>query len=198
MGSDPPQNQDLPHCMEAIVLKALQQQDRSRQGWEELRGGGEPPMSDLQVFLENMIAEVRQHGILLAQLAVHPVTRRELQTAAPDATQRIPCWMEAKVFGPPLMTPQLFVRGLAQLLGEQRRWFERVVDEQVVDPEPIERVLAEAPVPAGTEEEDLTELTEAVGEAMKAHLRALLGIAHDLDDRLRAMLGIGPEASDAA
>jgi hypothetical protein len=196
MGSEPPQDHELPNCMEAAVLKALRQRGRSREGWEELRSEGEPPMSDLQVFLENMIGEVERHGLILARLAVVPTTRKELQASARGAVGRIPAWMNAAVYGPPLMTPHLFLRGMAQLLGEQRKWFERVLQEQVADPEPIEEVLAEAPVPAGSEEEELAEITEGVGQAMAGHLRALLDIAHDLDNRLRALLGTGQQASD--
>lgn len=196
MGSDPPQDEKLPSCMEAVVLKALRLRGPSRERWEELRDEDDPPMSDLQAFLENMIGEVERHGLILAQLAIVPATRSELQASARGAIERIPAWMNAAVYGPPLMTPHLFARGMAQLLGEQRVWFERVLHEQVADPEPIEEVLDEAPVPAGAEEEELGEITEGVGHAMAAHLQALLDIAHDLDDRLRALLGTGPQASD--
>lgn len=196
MASDPPQDQDLPNCMEAVVLTALQRRGRSREGWEELREEGEPPISDLQAFLENMIGEVEQYGLILAHLAVRPATRRELQASARGAVERIPAWMNAAVFGPPLMTPHLFVRGLAQLLAEQREWFERVLHEQVADTAPIEGILAAAPIPAGTEEEATVEITRGVGEAMAAHLQALLDIARDIDDRLRAPHGSGPQAAD--
>jgi hypothetical protein len=196
MGSEPPQDQELPSCMEALVLTALRRRRRSREGWEELRGEDEPPMSDLQVLLENMIGEVEQHGLILAQLAVSPATRSELRVSARGAVDRVPAWMNAAVYGPPLMTPQLFVRGLAQLLGEQRKWLERVLHEQVADPAPIEEALAEAPIPEGGEDETIGEIMHGVGQAMTAHLRALLDIARDIDDRLRALLGAGPPAAD--
>lgn len=196
MASDSPQENALPLCMEAIVLEALKSGRRTREEWEELRKEDEPPMSEFDVFLENMVGEVERHGKLLAYLAVAPETRATLKERAEGAVDRIPAWMEASVFGPPLMTPRLFMRGLAELLTEQREGFETVIEDQVVEAEPLERVLAESPVPKGTDDESDREITKGVGHAMTAHVQALLDIAHDLDKRMRALLGPDPDSAD--
>lgn len=196
MANDLPQGNALPHCMEAVVLEALKRGGRTREEWEKLREEDEPPMSEFDVFLENMIAEVERHGKLLAQLAVVPETRAELKERAEGAVDRIPAWMEASVFGPPLMTPHLFMRGLAELLAEQREGFETVIEDQVIEAEPLERLLAESPVPKGTGDEPDGEITKGVGQAMTAHVQALLDIAHDLDRRMRGLLGRGSDPAD--
>lgn len=182
---------EQPQSMEMVVVKTIAGAAKSREVWETERGEDEPPMSDLQILLENMTEIVRRHGVILAQLAISPRTRAELQRSMPGAIKRIPAWLEAKVYGPPLMTPGLFVRGLAQLMGEHRVAIERVVGEQVLRPEPIEESLAEAPLPAGGEDEPNSELMAAVRKAMGAHLDALVDIARDLDQRLAALLNPG-------
>jgi hypothetical protein len=196
MADDLPQENALPQCMEAIVLEALESGGRTREEWEELRKEDEPPMSEFDVFLENMVGEVEQHGKLLAQLAVVPETRAALKERAEGAVDRIPAWMEASVFGSPLMTPRLFMRGLAELLAEQREGFETVIEDQVIEVEPLERVLAESPVPKGADDESDSEITKGVGHAITAHVQALLDIAHDLDKRMRALLGSDPDSAD--
>jgi hypothetical protein len=196
MANELPQDKELPNCMEAIVLEALKTGRRTREEWEELRKEDEPPLSDFDVILENMVGEVERHGKILAQLAVVPETRARLKERAEGAVDRIPAWMEASVYGPPLMTPRLFMRGLAELLAEQREGFESVIEDQVIEAEPLEQVLAESPVPAGSDDESDSEITKGVGHAMTAHVQALLDIAHDLDKRMRALLGPGPDSAD--
>lgn len=196
MADEMPQDNELPNCMEAIVLEALEKGGRTREEWEELRKEDEPPMSDFDVFLENMVGEVERHGKILAQLAVVPETRARLMERADGAVDRVPAWMEASVFGSPLMTPRLFMRGLAELLTEQREGFEAVIEDQVVEAEPLERLLAESPVPEGTDDESDSEITQGVGHATTAHVQALLDIAHDLDRRMRALLGSEPDSTD--
>jgi hypothetical protein len=196
MANELPQDNELPNCMEAIVLEALSKGRRTREEWEELRKEDEPPMSDLDVFLENMVGEVERHGKLLAQLAVVPETRAQLMERAEGAVDRIPAWMEASIYGPPLMTPRLFMRGLAELLAEQREGFETVIEDQVVEAEPLEQVLADSPIPKGDDDEADGEITQGVGQAMTAHVQALLDIAHDLDKRMRALLGPDPDSAD--
>jgi hypothetical protein len=173
-----------PLSMEMVVVKAITAAPMSREGWEELRGPDLPPMSEQEVFLENMTEIVKRHGVVIAQLAIAPETRAELQTSMPDAVERVPAWLEAKVNGPPLMTVRLFIRGLAQLMGEHRAAIERVVAEQVREPGPIEALLAAAPLPAGSEGESDSELIGAIGLAIGAHLEALVAIARDLDERI--------------
>jgi hypothetical protein len=196
MANELPQDNELPHCMEGIVLEALNKGKRTREEWEELRKEDEPPMSDIDVFLENMIGEVERHGKILAQVAMIPETRAWLMERADGAVDRVPAWMEAAIFGSPLMTPRLFMRGLAQLLSDQREGFEAVIEDQVIEAEPLEQVLAESPVPLGTDDESDSEITQGVGRAMVAHVQALLDIAHDLDKRMRAVLGRNPDSAD--
>lgn len=49
------------------------------------------------------------------------------------------------------------------------------------DPEEIEEVLADAPVPAGTDAETRSELFDGVSQVLTAHTKALAGIAYDLE-----------------
>jgi len=184
-----PRGDGAPQSLEEIVVQTLQGAIRSREGWEELRGEDEPPMSDVQVFLENMISEVRQHGLVLSRIAMAPATREELQASMPDAIDRVPAWMEAKVFGSPLMTPRLFLRGIAQLMAVQRTAIERVAAEQVGDPAAIEAGLDAAPLPDDDDELADDELTAAVGAAILAHVQALIEIARDFDAKA-AQLGL--------
>ncbi len=115
--------------------------------------------------------------------------------SAEGAVDRVPAWMEASIFGSPLMTPRLFMRGLAQLLAEQREGFEAVIEDQVIEAESLEWLLDEAPVPEGGDGEPDGELTQGLGRAMTAHVQALLDIAHDLDERMRALPGMGLDSS---
>jgi hypothetical protein len=176
-----------PLSMEMVVANALCVAPKSREAWEAQLGEDMPPLSDDAVLLENMIAMVNRHGVLITQLAIVPETRAELQASMPDAVKRIPAWMEARVKGPPLMTTRLFILGLAQLLGEHRRAIERVAAEQVDKPEPIEEWLAGAPLPTGGEEEADSEMIAAVGQATVAHAEALVEIARDFDDLRREL-----------
>jgi len=73
------------------------------------------------------------------------------------------------------------MRGIAQTLATQREAMERVVAEQVADPEPIEETLAEAPIPTGAKGEDRSNLISGVGCAMSAHMKALVDIAYHLE-----------------
>lgn len=196
MADELPQENEPPTCMEAIVLEALEKGRRTREEWEELRKEDEPPMSDVDVTLESMVGEVERHGKILAQIAVVPETRARLKERAEGAVDRIPAWMDASIYGPPLMTPRLFMRGLAELLAEQREGFETVIDEQVIEAEPLERLLDESPVPKGGDDESDSEITKGVGHAMTAHTQALLDIAHDLDKRMRGLLDPDPGSAD--
>jgi hypothetical protein len=176
--------EEQPLSMEMVVVQAITAAPMSREGWEELRGPDQPPMSEQEVLLENMTEIVRRHGMVIAKLAIAPNTRAELEASMPDAVERVPAWLEAKVNGPPLMTVRIFIRGLAQLMGEHRVAIERVVAEQVREPRPIEALLVEAPLPTGEEGESDAAMMGAVGAAIGAHLEALVEIARDLDQRM--------------
>jgi hypothetical protein len=172
--------------MEMVVVQAITAAPRSREGWEELRGPDQPPISEQEVFLENMTEIVKRHGLVIAKLAISPETRAELEASMPGAVERVPAWLEASVNEPPLMTVRLFISGLAELMGVHRGAIERVVAEQVREPLPIEAMLAAAPLPGCGEDESDAELMGAVGAAIGAHLEALVEIARDLDQRIGA------------
>lgn len=186
----PTDPEEPPRNVEEIVVRALTEPPRTREDWEELRSEDEPPISDFQLMLENMIEMAKRHSRILASISIVAETRERILEDAKDAPDRIPAWMDAVVYGPPLMTPRLFMHGLGQLMGGQRRHFERVIEEQVTAPEPIEELLASAPIPDGGEDESDSELIHGVGEVMRAHMQALVDIARDLDSRLRDMLGL--------
>lgn len=93
---------------------------------------------------------------------------------------RTPAWLDAHIQGR-AMTLEIFIQGLAETATEHREAIERVVTEQVSDPEPIEEGLAEAPVPAGAEEEDQDDFMSGVVAALSAHTKALVDIAYDLE-----------------
>jgi hypothetical protein len=171
--------------METVVANAICVAPRSREVWEAELGEDMPPLSDEAVLLENMIAMVDRHGLLIAQLAIVPETRAALKASMPDAVKRVPAWMEARVNRPVPMTTRLFIVGLGQLLGEHRRAIERVTAEQVDDPGPIEERLAGAPLPSGDEGESDGEMIAAVGQATVAHAEALVEIARDFDQLRR-------------
>jgi hypothetical protein len=174
-----------PLSMEMVVANAICVAPKSREVWEAQCGEDLPPMSDDAVLLENMTAMVNRHGILIAQLAIVPETRAALLASMPNAVERVPAWMEARINGPAIMTTRLFIHGLAQLMGEHRRAIERVTAEQVDDPQPIEEWLAAAPLPSGKEDESNGEMIAAVGQATIAHAEALVEIARDFDQLRR-------------
>jgi len=187
-GDMPEDPEGSPRSVEEIVVRGLTAPYRTREDWEELRSEDEPPISDFQLMLENTIEMVKRQSLILASIAIVTETREWIREEAKEAPDRIPAWMDAAVYGPPLMTPRLFMRGLGQLMGGQRRQFERVIEEQVSEPEPIEELLADAPIPEGDEDEADGELTHGVREALRAHMDALIRIARDLDARLMDLL----------
>lgn len=177
-----------PRNVEEIVVRALTMPYRTLEDWEEQRSEDEPPISDFQLTLENMIDMVKRHGLILASISIVTETRELIREDSKDAPNRIPAWMDAAVYGPPLMTPRLFMLGLGQLAGDQRKHFERVIEEQVTEPEPIEELLTSAPIPEGEEDESESDLIHSVGEVIRAHMDALVNIARDLDRRLLDLL----------
>ena len=103
--------------MEAAVVQAISLAPKSPEALDEERGDDLPPISELEAFLENMTAIVQRHGVVIAHLAAVPETQEELLATMPNAVERVPAWLEAEEHGPALMTPRLFVRGMAQLLA---------------------------------------------------------------------------------
>lgn len=168
------------------VIEFVKGAFKSREQWEaeypELS-----PLDDDWVMLQNVALTVRRQGIVLAQLAALPQTRAELLAEMEDLIDRAPAWLDAHFQGQQTMTLDLFLQGIAQTMGKQRAAIEQVVGEQVDDPESIKEALAEAPIPAPTEERSA--LMRGVFNAMTAHLQALADLAYDLE--IKAMRGFG-------
>src|SRR6476646_701528 len=163
--------------LEMQVLQLIRGAFKSREVLEAERPEGVPPFDDDRAMLQNWGSLVDRQGTILAKLSVVPSTRAELMENMPGMLNRAPAWMDAHLQGQEAMTLELFMRGIAQTMAKQREAIERVVDEQVADPESIEEALAEAPVPAASEDEDRSDLMSGVGAVMGAHMKALVDIA---------------------
>jgi len=146
----------------------------------ELEGEVSNPLNEIARFLNTQ-------GMLIAHLAMDPDTSDELIAASPTAGERVPAWMEMRVFGPQPELGRRFALGCAQLLGEQRLVLERIVDEQIEDPRPIEEILEGHPIPTG-EDEDASELMASAAEAFHANFEACLAIARDYDEWIEQLL----------
>lgn len=162
------------------VIALIKGASKSREVWEA-ECPHLSPLDEGHRTLLNWASTVERQGILLAKLAMAPRTRAELETEMSGIVDRAPAWLDAHLQGRDTMTLELFLQGLAQTLTKQRAAIERVVAEQVVDPEPIEETLAEAPVPSGTGDEERSALMRGLGHAMTAHMKALVDLAYDLE-----------------
>jgi hypothetical protein len=182
-----------PDSLERYVLDTIKGAFKSREVLEAERPEGVPPFDDNRAMLQNWATLIGRQGTLIAHLSVVPETRAELLERMPDMLNRSPAWMNAHMEGVEEMTLKLFMQGIAQTMTEHRKAIERVVEEQVAEPEEIEEALAEAPVPAGTDEEDRSDLMQGVGQAMTAHTKVLVDIAYDLEMQVRAFLKAGGE-----
>lgn len=171
---------DLPLNLESLVLHQIGGAFKSREVLEAEWPEDAPPLDDDRVLLNNWAALVQRQGTMLAYLSIIPATRADLMAMMPDMVNRAPAWLEARLQGEP-MTWRIFFTGLAQTAAVHREAIERVVSEQVSDPESIEEALAAAPVPAADPDEDRSELMSGVVSALFAHTRALVDIAYDLD-----------------
>jgi hypothetical protein len=180
--------EEWPQNLEMWVLAMIKGAFKSREVWEAERPDYVPPFDDDRAMLQNWASLVSRQGSLLAHLSVVPSTRAELKVRMPGLLNCAPAWMDAHIQGQQEMTLKLFMRGIAQTMTKHREEIERVVAEQVSDPESIEEVLAEAPVPAGTEEEDRSDLMSGVGRALSAHTKALVDIAYDLEMQFGAII----------
>jgi len=183
-----------PDSLERYVLDAIKGAFKSREVLEAERPDGAPPFDDDRAMLQNWATLIGRQGSLIANLSVVPETRTELLERMPDMLNRAPAWLNAHMEGVEEMTLKLFMQGIAQTMAEHRKAIERVVEEQVVEPDEIEETLAEAPVPAARDEEDRSDLMQGVGQAMTAHTKALVDIAYDLETQVRSFLeaGIAP------
>jgi hypothetical protein len=126
-------------------------------------------------------ATLDRQGVILAHLSAIPETKAELMSRMPGLVNCAPVWLDARLVGVTQPTAVLFLRGLAETLGIHRIEIERVVAEQVVDPEDVEAALEEATPPPGAKDETQSQLIHGVGQAMMAHTKALVEIAYDLE-----------------
>jgi len=143
---------------------------------------GDPAAKEGPGMANELANLLHLQGMMIAHLAMDPETSEELIAAAPQASQRVPAWMELHVFGPRPDAVRLFTLGYAQILGEQRAALERIIDDQIEDPEPIIEILAEYPVPTGEDGEDPDELMSLSAGAFHANFQASLAVARDLDE----------------
>jgi len=180
-----------PDSLERYVLDTIKGAFKSREVLEAERPDGVPPFDDDRAMLQNWATLIGRQGTLIAHLSVVPETRTELLERMPDMLNRAPAWLNAHMEGVEEMTLKLFMQGIAQTMAEHRKAIERVVEEQVVEPDEIEATLAEAPVPAARDEEDRSDLMQGVGLAMSAHTKALVDIAYDLETQVRGFLKAG-------
>lgn len=184
----------MPQSLEAWVFAINKGAFKSRELLDAERPEDTPPHSDGSALLQNWATLVNRQGVMLAHLSAVPATRAELMESMPGMVDRAPAWLDARLQGKP-MTWELFFLGLAQTMAVQRREIERVVEEQVSDPEKIEEALTEAPVPDGTREEERFDLMSGVGLALSAHLKALVEIAYDLEVQAGRRGGADDEGS---
>jgi hypothetical protein len=185
--------EELPQTLEMRVLEIIKGAFKSREVWEAERPDDAPPVDDDRAMLQNWTGVVERQGTILAHLSVVPPTRAELMARMPGMANRVPAWLDAHLEGNKPMTWRLFMRGLAQMQTEHRKAIERVVAEQVAEAGGIEEALTEAPVPAGTDEEDRRDLMSGVFKVMTAHTKALVDIAYDLETQLRGFTDPGEE-----
>lgn len=151
--------------------------------------------SDLSNPLNEIANFLNFQGMLIAHLAMDPQTSDELIAASPTAGERVPAWMEMRVFGLQPEPGRRFALGCAQLLGEQRRALERIIDEQIEDPKPIEEILEEHPIPTG-DDEGASELMAGAAGAFHANFEASLAIARDYDEWIEEALREASEDED--
>jgi hypothetical protein len=183
---------NLVPSLETTVLRAIQGAFKSREVLEAEWPDDAPPLDDDRIFLHNWATMVDRQGRMLAHLAMTPSTKADLLDRMPDVVNRAPAWLEVRVHDEP-MTWERFLTGLAQTAAPHRTAIEQVMEEQMAEPEETERMLAEAPVPAGKPGQDQDTLMKAVANALMAHTRALADIARDLEMQLHRWVEEGGE-----
>jgi hypothetical protein len=137
-----------------------------------------------RLLVDYWASTIERTGMLLAHFSILPRTKAELLEEMQGLFNRTPAWQRASAGEEP-MTYELFVRGLRQTVAVQRRAFERVIAEQALDPEAIEAVLAEAPVPTDDPVEPDEKPITPVSDASLAHIKALVEIALDIEAQAR-------------
>lgn len=137
----------VPTSLEGLVLAVIGNASKSREELEATTPEAIGPLDDIRVMLHNWTSILHSQGMPLALLSMATETRAELLKRMPGLVDAAPAWLEAQVRGDEPLTARLFGQGLAQTLAIPRLDFERVIREQANDPETIERILTEAPVP---------------------------------------------------
>ncbi len=169
-----------PPNLEMWVLAMIRGGFKSLEVLEAERPPYVPPYDEDRALLQNITTTVSRQGKVLARLSVVAETRADLTARMPGIASRVPAWLDAHLEERP-KTWEVFLDGIAQMMAEHRKAIEQVLEEQVADPDAIEEVLAEAPVPCGTSEETRDELRSGVLQVMLAHTKALADIAYDLE-----------------
>ncbi len=169
---------------EMAIFKVLNRAPAHRRKLEEEHDPDSPPLSDVFLALNSLANVVWLLDLVIAYMAQSEDTRVELIKTSKHAAERVPAWMEMRVFGPGDKPEHKFVLGLTQLLADQRATIERLVDEQVENPEPIARCLAEGSLPCRAEGDATEKLLMTAGLAMEANLQSALIIAREIDDRV--------------
>jgi hypothetical protein len=177
-----------PSLEQQVLSKLMGAFARSRDVMEAERPEHIPPYTDDGATMQRWAMTVNRQGVILAQLSAIPETRAELMLRMPGLLNSAPAWLDADLAGVEKTSATLFLRGLAQTLCVQRAAIERVVAEQVADPERVEEALEEASPPPGTKDETQSELIDGVGKTMSAHMRALVAIAYDLEAQMGCRL----------
>jgi len=178
-----------PLGFEGAVLRSLNSVAGYRDRCEAERGPNDPPLDENLVALNGIAVFLKLQGQLIAHMALEPDTSEELMRNATHAAERVPAWMELRVYGGEGRQPgRKFALGCAQLIAEQRLALERILDEQVEEPEPIKEILAECPVPTGEEGESAGELLALARDALTANFMATRATARDLDEWLEEEL----------
>ncbi len=151
---------------------------------EEEHDPDSPPLSKVFLALNSLANVAWLLDLAIAYMAKDEDVRAELIEASRHAAERVPAWLDMRVYGPGDEPEHKFVLGLTQLLADQRATIERIVDEQVENPEPIARCLAKGSVPCTAEGDDTEQLLMAAGLAMEANFQSALVMARELDDRV--------------
>ncbi len=64
----PPDPEGPPRSVEEVVVRALGMPRHTRENLEEMRGEDEPPVSDFQLLLDNLISDVKRYSLILANI----------------------------------------------------------------------------------------------------------------------------------
>jgi hypothetical protein len=170
-----------PHSIEGQVLKAIRTVLTHPDTWEEVNDPEMPEEQRGRMTLERCVAHLRCHGILISNLSLHPHTRVELREQTDAVLEFVPAWAEATVYGVEKMSGRLYAVGQCQVLRVHRAALERIISEQILDPDSFLETLAAAPIPEAGDDEPGDEILAGANMAMTAHMKVIVDLAHSLD-----------------